>query len=666
MLIAAKINPGAGSTGEIRPKRPLEEGQESDAKKGPGNIVPPQQPQGPLGGPPMGGRPNPSLGQGNMGGPGPGMGGPTHNEDIKVPDKMVGLRMNNINQGMGGPGSHGPPGMGGPGGGRSFVEIMIPGPKVGLIIGKGGETIKQLQEKSGAKMVVIQDGPNQEQEKPLRISGDPQKVEFAKQLVYDLIAEKEMQNFRGGGRRNDDGNFDGGYGGPRGGGGGSGFEVLVPRAAVGVVIGKGGDMIKKIQAETGARVQFQQAREEGPGERSCFLQGNPKQVEQARMRIEELIESVQRRDTEGNGGGRRGGGGRGGVRDGFDNRGGNRNGSGGDYGGWEDRRNNQSQGSEVSFSVPANKCGVIIGRGGDTIKQINAQSGAHCELDRRNQNPNATEKIFIIRGDPDSIETAKRIIQDKIQMPLNFINSGGPPSMSNSMPTAYPGMAPQGYNPQGWGGIPTYPQQQTPQQPPSQQWGAPAPQASDQPTPPNPQMNSGSGQADYSLQWAEYYRSLGMHREAEMIEQQAKNKATGQPGAIGSTPTVSSVPAAVPAAAPAAAAANGQLDYSAQWADYYRSLGKLKEAEAIEAQMKNKVPTPVQSLGQAPTASGPAQAPAGSYTQQPYGAYQPTGGYYGAQPTQAVPGAVPQTGYGFPSYGYGGPSAGGPPGNQDN
>lgn len=57
------------------------------------------------------------------------------------------------------------------------VEIMVPGPKVGLIIGKGGETIKQLQEKSGAKMVVIQDGPAQEQEKPLRISGDPQKVE---------------------------------------------------------------------------------------------------------------------------------------------------------------------------------------------------------------------------------------------------------------------------------------------------------------------------------------------------------------------------------------------------------------------------------------------------------------------------------------------------------
>ena len=74
----------------------------------------------------------------------------------------------------------GPPGIdmggGGGGGGNSTVEISVPGPKVGLIIGKGGETIKQLQEKSGAKMVIIQDGPQQESEKPLRITGDPHKV----------------------------------------------------------------------------------------------------------------------------------------------------------------------------------------------------------------------------------------------------------------------------------------------------------------------------------------------------------------------------------------------------------------------------------------------------------------------------------------------------------
>lgn len=61
---------------------------------------------------------------------------------------------------------------------------------------------------------------------------------------------------------------------------------------MGVVIGKGGDMIKKIQGETGARVQFQQGRDDGPGDRRCLLTGKPEQVEDARQRIEELIDSV--------------------------------------------------------------------------------------------------------------------------------------------------------------------------------------------------------------------------------------------------------------------------------------------------------------------------------------------------------------------------------------
>lgn len=71
-------------------------------------------------------------------------------------------------------------------------------------------------------------------------------------------------------------------------------------------------------------------------------------------------------------------------------------------------------------------------------------------------------------------------------------------------------MAPQGYTPQNWG-MPTYQQQQ---------WNAPTP-AADAPVQNNQmQVNASAGQPDYSLQWAEYYRSMGMLREAEMIEQQ--------------------------------------------------------------------------------------------------------------------------------------------------
>jgi len=57
-------------------------------------------------------------------------------------------------------------------------EMLIPGNKFGLVIGKGGETIKNLQEQAGVKMVMIQDSnvPSHH-DKPLRITGDPSRVQ---------------------------------------------------------------------------------------------------------------------------------------------------------------------------------------------------------------------------------------------------------------------------------------------------------------------------------------------------------------------------------------------------------------------------------------------------------------------------------------------------------
>lgn len=224
-----------------------------------------------------------------------------------------------------------------PAGNGSFApyqEIMVPGSKVGLVIGKGGETIKSLQEKTGAKMVIIQEGPGQEAaEKPLRISGDPQKVEHAKQLVFELIAEKD--NFNGGGRGG------GGHGGM--GGGGEQLQVFVPKTAVGVVIGKGGEMIKKIQLESGCKLQFMQGKDDAPGDRRCIITGTKQQVEEAKLTIEELIESVMRGNQGGGMGGHR-----------------NNNMTNSNYGYGSDAHQGPMR-EEVQFSVPASKCGVSVG-----------------------------------------------------------------------------------------------------------------------------------------------------------------------------------------------------------------------------------------------------------------------------------------------------------------
>lgn len=420
---------------------------------------------------------------------------------------------------MGGNGAGG--GGGGPGpnraglGANSYEEIMVPGSKVGLIIGKGGETIKQLQERTGAKMVVVQEGPGQEMEKPLRISGDPQKVEHAKQLVFELIQDKGdgQSNNRGGGggggfnnrhQDRDHGSHGGsGYGGPPQ--GGDSMEIFVPKLAVGVVIGKGGDMIKKIQAETGCRLQFLQTKNDGPGDRRCVIQGSKQQVDDGKRMIEDLIESVMRRNNGNNQGDWNNGssGGNSSYNQHHQSQMGGMSGGGGV----------QVQQEQYQFVVPASKCGIIIGRSGDTIKQINSQSGAHCEMDRKVSANQTVEKTFTVKGEQHQVDEAKRLIQDKINMDITLVHMGSQTVTQQSNGGSYGGGqgGSQHQYQAAWGGYGAGSNQgwdQTQSAAMGQQPGAVAQ----------------AGQPDYSQQWIEYYRSMGMTREAEAIEAQVKAK----------------------------------------------------------------------------------------------------------------------------------------------
>ena len=53
--------------------------------------------------------------------------------------------------------------------------------------------------------------------------------------------------------------------------------------------------------------------------------------------------------------------------------------------------------------------------GGETIKSINQQSGAHVELQRNpppSTDPNT--RVFTIRGTPQQMDLARQLIDDKI------------------------------------------------------------------------------------------------------------------------------------------------------------------------------------------------------------------------------------------------------------
>lgn len=70
---------------------------------------------------------------------------------------------------------------------------------------------------------------------------------------------------------------------------------------------------------------------------------------------------------------------------------------------------------EFTFTVPTMKTGLIIGKGGETIKGISQQSGARLEL-QRNPPPNADPsiKVFTVRGNHQQIDYARQLVEEKI------------------------------------------------------------------------------------------------------------------------------------------------------------------------------------------------------------------------------------------------------------
>ena len=84
-------------------------------------------------------------------------------------------------------------------GNQVMEEVMIPGNKVGLVIGKGGENIKHLQEQAGVKMVMIQDSnAPSHHDKPLRITGEPPRVQvrnFNKITIVFISKYAFVNNF---------------------------------------------------------------------------------------------------------------------------------------------------------------------------------------------------------------------------------------------------------------------------------------------------------------------------------------------------------------------------------------------------------------------------------------------------------------------------------------
>ncbi|KAH7685167.1 far upstream element-binding protein [Dioscorea alata] len=202
-------------------------------------------------------------------------------EDIQNPDALVSEEGND-------PSAYGA---------STSRKIEVPSNKVGVLIGKSGETIKNLQINSGAKIQITRDADADPRSatRPVELIGKLEDINRAERLIKAVIAEADA----GGSPSLVARGFDTTQTGAEQ------VEIQVPNEKVGLVIGKGGETIKNLQTKSGARIQLiPQHLPEGDlsKERTVRVTGNKRQIEVAKELIKDVLNQVPTRPSSLSGG----------------------------------------------------------------------------------------------------------------------------------------------------------------------------------------------------------------------------------------------------------------------------------------------------------------------------------------------------------------------------
>ena len=172
--------------------------------------------------------------------------------------------------------------------GMPSVQINIPSGRVGLVIGRGGETIRDLQERTGAKVVIAQDNNSGTSERAVTIIGSEEAVARAKQMVLDIV-DTARGGFTGTAAA---GLYGSGPGAAFGAGPGTknALPISIPEHCVGAVIGKRAETLKQIQSMSGARIFIEPQPAPGAQFRVIHLSGpTPEAVAYAQALVNERV-----------------------------------------------------------------------------------------------------------------------------------------------------------------------------------------------------------------------------------------------------------------------------------------------------------------------------------------------------------------------------------------
>ncbi|KAF7539443.1 hypothetical protein G7054_g2121 [Neopestalotiopsis clavispora] len=201
--------------------------------------------------------------------------------------------------------------------GEDVMQIMVPDRTVGLIIGRGGETIRDLQERSGCHVNITSESKSVNGLRPVNLIGTREAAAQAKELIMEIVDSDSRQANAGGGGGGGAGGAgkmdrpqrtDHGRNNAPGGDDKINDAIFVPSEAVGMIIGKGGETIREMQNTTGCKINVSQSSGPGETEREIGLVGSRDAISRAKRAIEDKVEAVRQKNS--GGGGRGGPGGR--------------------------------------------------------------------------------------------------------------------------------------------------------------------------------------------------------------------------------------------------------------------------------------------------------------------------------------------------------------------
>ena len=266
------------------------------------------------------------------------------------------------------------------------LSVWIPIPKIGLVIGMGGATIRHINAESGA-FATVQNAKIQSNCKQILIHGPRDCTLFAERMIVDIVEgrrsakppprEREEVVMK---------------------------TIYVPAFSVGLIIGRSGNTLRSIQSRSGATIRIESDEENaGDPDRKIVLTGDPEAIQRARSIIDDLIDHSRAPDDR--------------EPYGRPPQGQRNPPPPPSYNDYNRQSSGYAQQDQSSFQLSADQVRLLIGRNGTTIREMENRSGTVISITGRDaaERNNAYQTVSIT-GDRLDVKIAKVMIEDRLDL----------------------------------------------------------------------------------------------------------------------------------------------------------------------------------------------------------------------------------------------------------